>query len=114
MVYEGQGMSKLSEGKKAAIVGVVALTLAAVNVMPLHYSIQQNCPHGGTVTTNGITLGLPLAYFRTVHGGVSECSDFVGISPSSGFTVQALLSDGLIFGLVMVGLNVLFDRRTKA
>lgn len=113
-------MSKLSaiqqasERKKTVAVGVVAALLAVVNFLPLHYSNQQNCPHGGTFTTSGMTMGLPMAYFRTIHGGINDCPGMVGDAPTKGFSAQWLVTDAMVFGVIMVGLNVLLDRRTAA
>ncbi|HSX05562.1 MAG TPA: hypothetical protein VLF69_03795 [Candidatus Saccharimonadales bacterium] len=102
----------LSDKKKGGIVMAVAIALAALNLVPLHHFSRGNCPHGGTYTTSGTSMGLPLSYYETWHGGMNDCYGFVGDAPSSGFSAQALLGDGLVFGLVMVGVNVLLDRRT--
>lgn len=103
-----------SERKKALAVGVVAALLLLANVVPLHHSERHNCPQGGSYSMHGTTFGLPVAYFQTWKGGLNDCSGFYGTEPSSGFSAQALLTDALVFGVVMVGLNALVDRRTKA
>ena len=107
-------MQQASEKKKTLAVTAVAAVLAVLNLLPLHYSNRQNCPHGGTFTTSGATMGLPLSYFRTIHGGITDCPDIIGDAPTRGFSAQFLLADALIFGAIMVGLNVLLDRRTMA
>lgn len=105
---------KLSDKQKGRVVGVLLVILAAANLVPLHYSNQGNCPGGGTYEQSGVTLGLPVAFYRTTHGGFRECPGLVGDSPKSGFSVQALLTDALVFGVVTTGINLLLDRRTKA
>lgn len=101
------------EKKKAVLVGVVLAVLGVANVLPLHYAGHGNCPHGGVYQQNGITMGVPLAYYRTVQGGIGECPDMVGESSASVFSAQALLTDALVFGVVAIGMNVLVDRRTN-
>lgn len=103
-----------SDKNKTYLVVIVSAALAIVNFLPLHYANQQSCPGGGTFTTTGITLGLPLAYFRTEHGSEADCPGVYGDAPTRGFSAQALLGDGMLFGLVTLGLNLLLDRRTKA
>jgi len=113
-------MSKLnasqqtSEQKKTATVGIVAVLLAAVNFVPLHHFSRQNCAGGGTFTTSGTTLGLPMAYYETWHGSPNDCGGYAsGDGASKSFSAQGLLGDGLVVGLVMMGANVLLDRRTN-
>jgi hypothetical protein len=107
-------LQQASERKKVWAVGVVAVLIMLANVVPLHHSSQHDCPGGGSYKTQGTTFGLPIAYFETWKDGLNSCPGFYGTEPSSGFSAQAFLTDALVFGVIMVGLNALVDRRTKA
>jgi hypothetical protein len=112
-------MSKLTtkqqalESKKTMAVAAVAIILIAANFVPLHHFYRRSCPDGGTYTTNGTTMGLPMSYYQKWNGGSSDCAGMYGDEPSSGFSAQALLTDALVFGIVTIGANVLLDRRTN-
>jgi hypothetical protein len=106
--------SFISDQKKTTIASVVAIVLLAVNLVPLHHTSIQKCPDGTSYTTEGTTMGLPVAYYENSEGGISTCPNFVGDAQTKRFSMQSLLTDGLVFGVLMVGLNALLDRRTKA
>jgi hypothetical protein len=107
-------MTQFSEKRKGQVVGFVVVLFAAANLVPLHYSSQGQCPDGGTFTQTGITMGLPLAYYQTQHSGMGDCNGVVSDSPARNTSAQAFITDGLVFGVVAVGINLLLDRRTKA
>ncbi|HSX31086.1 MAG TPA: hypothetical protein VLE99_04165 [Candidatus Saccharimonadales bacterium] len=109
-----QVLRRLTEKNKAAVVVSVTVALAIANLFPFHYARTQTCPHGGTYLTTGRSMGLPLSYFRTAHGSVADCPNFIGTASEGGFSAQALVGDALIFGVVVMSLNLLSDRRTKA
>lgn len=104
---------QLSDKKKTNIVIIVSVVLVIVNFIPFHYSRQYyDCPHDGSYTESGVRLGVPVPYAGTVHGE-STCPGVYSDAPSKGFSIGALFIDALVFGIVMVGLNMLLDRRTK-
>lgn len=104
---------QLSDKKKTNIVIIVSIVLAIINFVPFHYSRHyDDCPHGGSYTESGVRLGVPVPYAGTIHGQ-STCPGVYSDVPSKGFSVGALFIDALVFGIVMVGLNMLLDRRTK-
>lgn len=107
-------LSGVSERKKVLAVSVLAIFLALANIAPLHHSEQRKCTQGTSYTVHSTTFGLPVAYFQTWEGGRDGCTGYYGSEPSRVFSAQALLTDALVFGVIMVGLNVLVDRRTKA
>ncbi len=107
----------ISDGKKAAIAGLVAAVLLVLNVVPLHHFERRNCPERGSYTVEGTTMGVPMAYVQNLHPGADDCTGFDGViinESSRSFSAQALVTDVLVFGVVMVGVNALLDRRTKA
>jgi len=103
---------RLSDKKKASIVIIVLVLLAIPNVIPLRYSDHYNCPQGGSHTVSGVRVGFPTPYAGTQHGGINTCPGYYSDPPSRGFSISALFTDALVFGVVMIGVNVLLDRRT--
>lgn len=103
------------EKKKTAIVTAVALVILVLNIVLLHHFSRHGCPKGGTYTSTGATMGLPMAYHSTWQTGLIDCKGFTGGDATDvEFSAQALLGDALVFGLVMLGVNILLDRRTMA
>ena len=106
------GKHQLSDKRKTNIVMIVSVLLAVANFIPFHYATHYDCPHGGGYTESGVRLGVPVSYAGTIHDEAT-CPGVYGDAPSKGFSISALFVDALAFGVVMVGLNVLLDRRTK-
>lgn len=107
-------MQRVSERQKVMIVGLVAVLLFIVNVLPLHHSSHGSCAGGITFTTTSESLGVPMAYYQTSQNNSGDNCLFSSDQASSrNFSAQALLTDALVFGIIMVGLNVVLDRRTK-
>jgi hypothetical protein len=104
---------RVSERKKTMIVAAAAVVLALANVVPLHHSMRQSCPGGGSYAASGTSMGLPLAYTEDWHSDTSDCADSMSAPLTRSFSAQALLTDALVFGVAMIGLNILLDRRTK-
>jgi hypothetical protein len=90
--------------KQVIIFSVVAIILAAVNIIPFHAQTTSNCSSDSASVTR---LGLPMTYLKTTH-------DSCEAAANKEFLFQALIVDVVVAGAILIGTNFLLNPRTRS